>query len=437
MKTKLQLLLLTIGLVLSLSVISEPNVKFNVEEFNAAGTWKPNESQKKTLNEMLESLKSTYVEKELINEFCTLKGEMKEMDVLNGSVTDMLRGKLVAPYSKIIHLKIKFNSYDGEVNGYPGTCSAEVNNFPDTLDSFSIDTDPLFRVECIKTDNIYKIRNYSDGRLARHDIIISVDGNTGIVDAKSTKLIKTTGYNKEIQASGICPGLIKNSSSKRSVTNTDPSTLNKTPKKSKGYSSGTGFYVNKKGVMITNNHVVKNCSKIKVDGSNAVVKSFDTTNDLALLQVESLPASVPDFRSGRGIRLGDGVTVAGYPLRSVLGSGLNVVTGTVASLSGIKNNSSRLQITAPINSGNSGGPLFDSSGRVVGVIVSKINNTKAKEILGEEIQGANFAIKGSIVRSFLDMNDVDYEVSTSNKNMSTADIAENAKEYTALIKCWK
>ena len=115
----------------------------------------------------------------------------------------------------------------------------------------------------------------------------------------------------------------------------------------------------------------------------------------------------------------------------------NVVTGTIASLSGVKNNSSRLQITAPINSGNSGGPLFDSSGRVVGVIVSKINNTKAREVLGEEIQGANFAIKGSVVRSFLDMNDVDYEVSTSNKNMSTADIAENAKEYTALIKCWK
>jgi S1-C subfamily serine protease len=146
---------------------------------------------------------------------------------------------------------------------------------------------------------------------------------------------------------------------------------------------------------------------------------------------------VPDFRSGRGIRLGDGVTVAGYPLRSVLGSGLNVVTGTVASLSGIKNNSSRLQITAPVNSGNSGGPLFDSFGRVVGVIVSKINNAKAREILGEEIQGANFAIKGSIVKSFMDMNDVDYETSSSNKNIPTADIAENAKEYTALIKCWK
>lgn len=212
-----------------------------------------------------------------------------------------------------------------------------------------------------------------------------------------------------------------------------------TPNKIPGrdYSSGTGFYINKKGMMITNNHVVKSCSKIKVDGSNAVAESFDATNDLALLQVDSTSLSAPSFRTGKGIRLGDGVTVAGYPLRGVLGSGLNVVTGSVASLSGIKNDSSKLQITAPVNSGNSGGPMFDSSGRVVGVIVSKINNTKAREILGEEIQGANFAIKGSVVKSFLDMNDVDYEVSSSDKSMSTADIAENAKKYTSLIKCWK
>jgi len=209
------------------------------------------------------------------------------------------------------------------------------------------------------------------------------------------------------------------------------------PRATHPYRSGTGFYVNKKGLMITNNHVVKSCSKIKVDGSNAVVKSFDATNDLALLQVDSSTSLVPNFRSGKGIRLGDGVTVAGYPLRSVLGSGLNVVTGSVASLSGIKNDSSKLQITAPVNSGNSGGPMFDSSGLVVGVIVSKINNTKAKEILGEEIQGANFAIKGSVVKSFLDTNDVNYKVSSSNKNISTADIAEAAKEYTSLIKCWK
>jgi hypothetical protein len=81
--------------------------------------------------------------------------------------------------------------------------------------------------------------------------------------------------------------------------------------------------------------------------------------------------------------------------------------------------------------------VFDNSGRIVGVVVSKINTTKAREILGEDIQGANFAIKNSVVQNFLDMNDVDYEVSTSNKNRSTADIIEDAKGFTIFVECWK
>ncbi|WPE16589.1 serine protease [Candidatus Thioglobus autotrophicus] len=289
---------------------------------------------------------------------------------------------------------------------------------------------------CISTYSFIKVKRVHHHPISQHTNLY-INRISGMITASYNEEKNEHREETALSVKGQCRNFIKKNINKNIGLNTKPPALSKIPKKGKGYSSGTGFYVNKKGIMITNNHVVKNCSKIKVDGSNAVVKSFDTTNDLALLQVESLPASVPDFRSGRGIRLGDGVTVAGYPLRSVLGSGLNVVTGTVASLSGIKNNSSRLQITAPVNSGNSGGPLFDSFGRVVGVIVSKINNAKAREILGEEIQGANFAIKGSIVKSFMDMNDVDYKASSSNKNMSTADIAENAKKYTSLIKCWK
>ena len=317
-----------------------------------------------------------------------------------------------------------FPSFDREIFGDPGY-------------KFEGGQEELEGSRCESTDHFIHLKDLDyvgDDPNARSGKIKwlyehKINRNTGVIVSNAYHSNPYWGF--DLRVSGRCKDFVSKN------TNNSSATVNKTPKKGKGYSSGTGFYVNKKGIMITNNHVVKNCSKIKVDGSNAVVKSFDTTNDLALLQVESLPASVPDFRSGRGIRLGDGVTVAGYPLRSVLGSGLNVVTGTVASLSGIKNNSSRLQITAPVNSGNSGGPLFDSFGRVVGVIVSKINNAKAREILGEEIQGANFAIKGSIVKSFMDMNDVDYETSSSNKNMSTADIAENAKKYTSLIKCWK
>jgi hypothetical protein len=391
MKTTLQLLLLTIGLVLSLSVISEPNAGFTFDD-----------------DDIKSDATNTGWGKELVvNLICQFSG------ISNGK-----------PVERIAEIRVNDYTYDNK------ECSVFTTNLFKPLNKNYYKAEYIgsktSSQQCQLTDGfiVLDVSNKYDWATQTN---INIHRHTG--NSSATQYNKTRNIN--IRLKGACEEYVKENKGN------PPTALNKTPKKSRGYSSGTGFYVNKKGLMITNNHVVKSCNKIKVDGSSAVVKSFDTTNDLALLQVESSPSSVPYFSSGKGIRLGDGVTVAGYPLRSVLGSGLNVVTGTVASLSGVKNNSSRLQITAPINSGNSGGPLFDSSGRVVGVIVSKINNTKAREILGEEIQGANFAIKGSVVRSFLDMNDVDYEVSTSNKNMSTADIAENAKEYTALIKCWK
>ena len=399
MKTKLQLILLLISFL----IMSAANAAYRFFDLATAEPAKPD-----------------------IHLICDTKGESKGES----------KNK---PIERIIEIRIE------DLEGDDDACIAHVYGFPffdkNYFESirykYEDHQDEEEGNRCESTEHFIRLKdldyvgddpNASSGKinwLYEHKI----NRNTGVIVSSAYNSNPYWGYNLSVR--GRCKDFVSKN------TNNSSATLKKTPSKGRGYSSGTGFYVNKKGLMITNNHVVKSCSKIKVDGSNAVVKSFDATNDLALLQVDSSTSLVPNFRSGKGIRLGDGVTVAGYPLRSVLGSGLNVVTGSVASLSGIKNDSSKLQITAPVNSGNSGGPMFDSSGLVVGVIVSKINNTKAKEILGEEIQGANFAIKGSVVKSFLDTNDVNYKVSSSNKNISTADIAEAAKEYTSLIKCWK
>lgn len=198
--------------------------------------------------------------------------------------------------------------------------------------------------------------------------------------------------------------------------------------KSKYSKSGTGFIVDKSGHILTNNHVINNCSTIKVNNTTVSIKSTDANNDIALLQGKP-SSSIAYFRSGRGVRLGEDVTITGYPLRSILGSGLNAVTGTVSSLSGVKNNTSQFQITAPVNSGNSGGPVLDSSGNIVGIVVSKINK--------KDVQGVGFAIKSSTARDFLDINNVDYEVAKSKSKLSNVDIVDKAKDFTVLIKCWE
>ena len=85
-----------------------------------------------------------------------------------------------------------------------------------------------------------------------------------------------------------------------------------------------------------------------------------------------LGGSAATFRDGQNIRPGDGVVVVGYPLRGLLASNANVTTGTISALAGVRDDSRRLQLTAPVQPGDSGGPLLDLSGNVVGVIVATL-----------------------------------------------------------------
>lgn len=202
-------------------------------------------------------------------------------------------------------------------------------------------------------------------------------------------------------------------------------------------SIGTGFFVTDKQV-ITNHHVVSDCSAITVNNSDyrssATVASHDKKNDLALLMTNKKAPAVAEFRSGRGIRTGNEIVTAGYPLGEVLGYGLKATTGNVSSLSGVGGDIAQMQITSPVQGGNSGGPVLDKSGNVVGVVMAKFGK-KAEEILDESLQNVNFAIKSTTAQAFLDANDIDYSTSRSSKNIDTADIVDQAKKYTVQVQC--
>ena len=140
---------------------------------------------------------------------------------------------------------------------------------------------------------------------------------------------------------------------------------------------------------------------------------------------------------GRGIRTGDDVIVAGYPLHGLLSSELNITKGIVSSLAGPSDDRSIIQITAPVQPGNSGGPLLDASGNVVGVVVSKLDALKLARAIGTLPENVNFAVSEGAARAFLDSHDVPYDTARSEKTVPTADIAAKAKGYTVLIECWK
>jgi len=202
--------------------------------------------------------------------------------------------------------------------------------------------------------------------------------------------------------------------------------------------SGTGFVISSGGHIVTNNHVIDGCvGDIRLTGESEValrVVSTDEFNDLALLKAAKSFNDVARIRA-TAIRSGDTVIAIGYPFHGLLTSDFTVTTGIVSSLSGLLNDTRYLQISAAVQSGNSGGPLFDTSGNVVGVVAAKLNALKVARATGDLPENINFAIKTGVVRDFLDNSAVPYQTADSVQERKTADIATKARGYTMLISC--
>lgn len=210
-------------------------------------------------------------------------------------------------------------------------------------------------------------------------------------------------------------------------------------KSSSGF--GTGFVVSAAGHIVTNNHVIDGCSELKgnLTGEAAMVLrvvSSDANNDLALLQAPST-ATFKEFARirDRSIRSGDSVVAIGFPFHGLLTSDFTVTTGIVSSLSGMRNDSRFLQISAPVQPGNSGGPLFDTTGQIVGVVTGKLDGLRVAVATGSIPENINFAIKTGALRDFLDNSVVPYQTAEPKGELKTTDIAGNARAYTMLISC--
>ncbi|QOZ22722.1 S1C family serine protease [Bradyrhizobium sp. CCBAU 51753] len=205
--------------------------------------------------------------------------------------------------------------------------------------------------------------------------------------------------------------------------------------------TGTGFVVSSSGHIVTNHHVIDGCSEItgNLSGEAAVklrLVSSDQTNDLALLQAPSPFKDVARIKQN-SIQVGNGVVAIGFPYHGLLTSDFTVTTGIVSSLSGILNDTRHLQITAAVQPGNSGGPLFDFDGVVVGVVAGKLDAVRMARATGSIPENINFAIKTGALRDFLDNSAVEYRSNERSepKKKETSEIAKDARGYTLLITC--
>ena len=246
-----------------------------------------------------------------------------------------------------------------------------------------------------------------------------------------------------------------------------PLPKNPSPKKSlqpKTVSTGSGFFVSKLGHILTNEHVVRKCGSVTVgDNANkqvtASVLETDQRNDLALLRISSTKMASAETKSlisklnvqklglklvplasgglmrSDDIELGEKVLVAGFPYGELYSNTIKVTGGMVSAVKGMGDDSAQFQMDAAVQPGNSGGPIYDENGNIVGVVISQLDKRKVERVIGSLPENVNFGIKASTVRQFLTSAGLPTKWSNRTKRKSTKELAQIAKNQTVMVVC--
>ena len=203
--------------------------------------------------------------------------------------------------------------------------------------------------------------------------------------------------------------------------------------------TGTGFAI-ADGYVVTNYHVTNGAKTIKVRGVNgdlkevykAYVVASDREQDLAIIKIvdkkfegfDNIPYCI-----GKSMpEVGDDVFVLGYPMTNTMGQEVKLTNGIISAASGFKGDQSMYQISAPVQPGNSGGPLFDNEGNVIGVVCAK----------HADAENANYAIKVSYLYSLVNSSGLGIKMSDNNKvkSKSLSQKVKQVKPFVYLIECY-
>ncbi|MDP3414592.1 S1C family serine protease [Falsiroseomonas sp.] len=201
-------------------------------------------------------------------------------------------------------------------------------------------------------------------------------------------------------------------------------------------STGTGFVVAPDRVL-TNQHVVDGCDRILArtpDGrwlAAVPPAQVDRALDLSILTIPGNPGPALAFRASPVVRRGESVVAYGFPLSGLLSTDPKLTRGEINALGGIRNDQNNFQISAEVQPGNSGGPLLDMQGHVVGVVVAKLDSRRV-----QNVDNVNFAVKGEAAQAFLRRAGVAFGTAQSRgADRSAADVGDIANLSTLLLRC--
>ncbi|MBP5548046.1 MAG: trypsin-like peptidase domain-containing protein [Bacteroidales bacterium] len=220
----------------------------------------------------------------------------------------------------------------------------------------------------------------------------------------------------------------------------DPRTISKDVENTIEFWTGSGFALGN-GYIVTNNHVVGTAKKIIIKGVDgdlntsysAVVVAMDKVNDISVIRINDPNfkdyGEVPYAVLQRMANVGEDIFVLGYSLTQALGNEIKLTNGIVSSRTGYKGDISAYQISAPIQPGNSGGPLFDNDGNVIGIVVAGVPGT----------ENVGYAIKTSYLKILIESAGLNIKFPTNNSisTLSLAEKVKRVKNYVFYIECNK
>ena len=207
--------------------------------------------------------------------------------------------------------------------------------------------------------------------------------------------------------------------------------------------SGTGFFIASDGTLVTNAHVVSGCRTVMVEAAGnakgrARLLGLDADNDLALLRVDIVPQVTAEFASPRDPAADEPVAVVGFPLHGRVAIKPILVTGHVLARTRTgRAGTGRFRLRADVRRGNSGGPVLDGRGLVIGVVAAKVHTPRTFQATGRLVRDVGVAIASKTVFGFLEFHDQPHRRIASAAPMSDAEIIARARRFVTRLVCWR
>lgn len=268
-----------------------------------------------------------------------------------------------------------------------------------------------YKLGVIKTDNGYTLiyldgaNNYQDWTEGEVKAKLTATATPTLYKASWKMINKFENNNAYISFETGLMNLVMQEKDKSVYLKLFPTSNDNVNISSNTPASGTGFGITSNGLIVTNSHVIKGATKISVRGIKGDFSKLytakllieDKNNDLAIIQITDPEfvslGSIPFTIALKTSDVGSSVYALGYPLKAVMGDEIKLTNGIISSKSGFQGDVTAYQISVPLQPGNSGGPLFDAKGNLVGVVNAKLT-------IGENV---SYAIKASYLTNLLDL----------------------------------